>query len=290
MLFFIAKIQKICYIGLKRRFKHEYYREKRGGASPLSTYSKVLDTMADKTYNFSIMNHKSKNAFTLAEVLITLGIIGIVAALTIPTLINNYKKQTYITGLKKFYAEFSQVITMAKSDMNCSNTECMGFVGDINDPSWVNNMSDFVDKYFRSAKLCTDKYCEEDVYQVDGTYQEKGFTSSEFAFVSADGMFIKIMPRASASLWNSITVDVNGNKGPNTIGRDIHLFRLSKEGKFYPYYGYDYASSQGGAYSSHLHWKTNESLCGWDGRPFPSRSTGYGCTARIIESSWQMNY
>ena len=105
-----------------------------------------------------------------------LGIVGVVAALTIPTLINYYKKQTYITGLKKFYAEFSQVITMAKSDMNCSNTECMGFVGDINDQNWVNGMSDFVNKYFKSARLCTDNYCEEDTYQIDGTYQEKGFT------------------------------------------------------------------------------------------------------------------
>ena len=40
-------------------------------------------------------------AFTLAEVLITLGIIGVVAALTIPTLIQKYEKQVYITQLKK---------------------------------------------------------------------------------------------------------------------------------------------------------------------------------------------
>ena len=43
-------------------------------------------------------------AFTLAEVLITLGIIGVVAALTLPTLISNYKKQTYVTGLQKAYS------------------------------------------------------------------------------------------------------------------------------------------------------------------------------------------
>lgn len=43
-------------------------------------------------------------AFTLAEVLITLGIIGVVAAMTLPTLINNYRKQETIAKLKKVYS------------------------------------------------------------------------------------------------------------------------------------------------------------------------------------------
>src|SRR5574344_1078186 len=43
-------------------------------------------------------------AFTLAEVLIVLGIIGIVASMTIPTLMNKVAKQEYLTALKKFYS------------------------------------------------------------------------------------------------------------------------------------------------------------------------------------------
>src|SRR5574344_2775265 len=45
-----------------------------------------------------------RSAFTLAEVLIVLGIIGIVASMTIPTLMNKVAKQEYIAGLKKFYS------------------------------------------------------------------------------------------------------------------------------------------------------------------------------------------
>lgn len=59
---------------------------------------------------------KKKNAFTLAEVLITLGIIGIVAAMTLPTLIANYKRQEYSTQIKKFYSTFSQAITRSEVD------------------------------------------------------------------------------------------------------------------------------------------------------------------------------
>ena len=57
-----------------------------------------------------------KPAFTLAEVLITLGIIGIVAALTIPGLMYNHKKQVVESRLKKFYTTFTQAVIMSEKD------------------------------------------------------------------------------------------------------------------------------------------------------------------------------
>ena len=64
------------------------------------------------------MKHHYKNtkAFTLAEVLITLGIIGVVAALTLPSVITNYQKQATATSVKKAYSQLGQVIEMAKVD------------------------------------------------------------------------------------------------------------------------------------------------------------------------------
>ena len=57
-----------------------------------------------------------KRGFTLAEVLITLGIIGIVAAMTMPTLIGNYQKNVTVNRLKKNYATISQMFTKAIND------------------------------------------------------------------------------------------------------------------------------------------------------------------------------
>ena len=57
-----------------------------------------------------------KCAFTLSEVLITLGIIGVVAAMTIPTLISNHNKRVVETRLKKFYSSMNQAIRMAELD------------------------------------------------------------------------------------------------------------------------------------------------------------------------------
>ena len=54
--------------------------------------------------------------FTLAEVLITLGIIGVVAAMTIPTLMSNYRKHIIETRLTKFYSTMTQAIKLAEND------------------------------------------------------------------------------------------------------------------------------------------------------------------------------
>lgn len=60
--------------------------------------------------------NKDKNAFTLAEVLITLGIIGIVSALTLPTLMSNCRKYVIETQLKEFYSIMNQALKRAEYD------------------------------------------------------------------------------------------------------------------------------------------------------------------------------
>lgn len=55
---------------------------------------------------------KRKNAFTLAEVLITLGIIGVVAAMTVPTLVGQTGEQEYKTGLKKAVSTINQAVQL----------------------------------------------------------------------------------------------------------------------------------------------------------------------------------
>jgi len=57
-----------------------------------------------------------KFGFTLAEVLITIGVIGVVAAVTIPNMISNYKKHVVETRLVKFYSTINQAIKLAEAD------------------------------------------------------------------------------------------------------------------------------------------------------------------------------
>ena len=63
-----------------------------------------------------LFKKSGKTAFTLAEVLITLGVIGVVSAITMPTLIKNYKNHVVETRLKKFYSVFNQAIQRSIAD------------------------------------------------------------------------------------------------------------------------------------------------------------------------------
>ncbi|MDR1167926.1 MAG: type II secretion system GspH family protein [Heliobacteriaceae bacterium] len=74
-----------------------------------------------------------QTAFTLAEVLITLGIIGVVASLTMPALIANHRKIVVETHLKRFYSNMNQAIKLSEVD-NGDKKE-WAFTGDID---WYN--------------------------------------------------------------------------------------------------------------------------------------------------------
>ena len=67
-----------------------------------------------------------KTAFTLAEVLITLGIIGVVAALTLPALIQNNRNKELQTGLKKAYSVISQALDMYQAETGERRAICHG--------------------------------------------------------------------------------------------------------------------------------------------------------------------
>lgn len=69
-----------------------------------------------------------KKGFTLAEVLITLGIIGIVAAITLPTLMTNYKKKATATRVKKAYAEVLQAIKLSEVDNDSMESWNLGML------------------------------------------------------------------------------------------------------------------------------------------------------------------
>ena len=55
--------------------------------------------------NYLNEDYNMKHGFTLAEVLVTLGIIGVVSAMTLPTLVKNHQRQVYVTQLQKVYKD-----------------------------------------------------------------------------------------------------------------------------------------------------------------------------------------
>ena len=100
-----------------------------------------------------------QKGFTLAEVLITLGIIGVVAALTIPSLVNQYKKQVYYTQFRKAASQLEQALKMYQIDHGCDgNVSACGTI-EYNDVNYyveliaIPNFVEDLSSYFNGSIL-----------------------------------------------------------------------------------------------------------------------------------------
>nr|QGT49667.1 hypothetical protein Melaina855_0540 [uncultured Candidatus Melainabacteria bacterium] len=148
-----------------------------------------------------------KIAFTLAEVLITLGIIGVVAAITIPNLITNYKATRLKTQFFRVYSILQQVSrNFIKDDLP------------IEVPFSSNQYYKTFLNYLPGATDCGTSYSKKCVNLSD--YVATGYLD-DGQIMLADGT-IMLFEREG---W--ITVDINGNKNPpNKYGVDVFLFQI----------------------------------------------------------------
>ena len=95
-----------------------------------------------------------KAAFTLAEVLITLGIIGVVAAMTLPTLIANYQKKETVARLQKIYSQIAQVIQLAEAEHGSSDGWNYSSLGSNKNEMYENFVKDYIIKHFKILQKC----------------------------------------------------------------------------------------------------------------------------------------
>jgi len=189
---------------------------------------------------------KSKSAFTLAEVLITLVIIGIVAALTVSAVINTYVERSTISKVKKGLSILGQSKKLAEAQ----NGSIMGwnFGGAVTAEN-ASQFWNYLKPYISVAKDCgtaTDCYRVDDEYQLNGIRhgQNHSADSRYYKFVLADGgvMFFRMNwsgtkcdAAADLSVENVCAMffyDVNGNKKPNTFGKDIFIYGMSIDGVY----------------------------------------------------------
>ncbi len=166
------------------------------------------------------MNYKT--AFTLAEILITLGIIGVVSAITIPTLISTHQREVNISRAKKLYSIFSQNINQTTIEN-----------GELQYWNWDLNLQQFVETYLLKnlniTKNCkTSNGCWNSngiIYGLNGTYEEQIKTSSFYKIQLADGTYIAFRKQDNKHLH--IYCDVNGNKRPDKYGIDNFVLTIT---------------------------------------------------------------
>ena len=194
-----------------------------------------------------------KKGFTLAEVLITLVILGVVAAMTIPSVLNNTRDMEYKSKAKKTFSILSQAMAMASLQgyipiVGISNNAESGTIDD-----WYKT---YIAPYITTIKVCyksssgcwnsgDTKYLngQNVYYNIHG----KGIGANFITAILNDGTFINVDSYGSASMKTYfgadtsgkdglvIFFDVNGDKKPNTVGRDIYV-AVYKNGTLVPAY------------------------------------------------------
>ena len=188
-----------------------------------------------------------KNAFTMAEVLITLGIIGVVSAMTLPALINNNRNKALETALKKNYSVIEQALNMYYAQTGERlNSDTLDY-----------RLKTTIMPYFQVIRDCG-RGSEESAAALEKTcipnYANNGDTSKNSTnyktfngrahinltyfddgqFVLNDGSLI-LLENSPAMKRAYISVDVNGYlKNPNRLGQDLFMFQIDEKGRLLP--------------------------------------------------------
>ena len=92
------------------------------------------------------MGNKGLKGFTLAEVLVTLGIIGVVSAMTVPSLVQNYQRQSYVTQLHKVYNELQQAFVQVVTENNAIDLREAGL-------GTQTNIKPFLQNHFKVVQI-----------------------------------------------------------------------------------------------------------------------------------------
>lgn len=179
----------------------------------------------------SLSSNKNNNrAFTLAEVLITLGIIGVVAIMTIPTLIQNTQEIELKKAWKELYSQISQATNAIAADNNGTLVGVCDADSSTDSNYLADNSDCMMNLYVSKFKTVSSLY----------NYNSSGGWNgiSAYKFLKGDTDMGNILKLSRFQISNGaiiyiyrfgnsngcISVDVNGVKGPNTHGKD--LFRI----------------------------------------------------------------
>ncbi len=234
------------------------------------------------------MNDKHlKCAFTLAEVLITLGIIGVVAAMTIPTLVANYQKKVLVSQLQKTVATISNAakLLMAQEQTFNLNQTYLYDDRDINKQIAENTVGKFLKTYFKVVKTCNmwdnninDCININDYKTLDG--QTGMLQDAKYCAILNNAAVVCFSPFNGEYAPFRMSIDVNGKSGPNVVGRDAFNLTMNYSGAIAESFDKSNATIE----------RIKPENCGIEGGDVAIQIYGLGCYNKIVQDGWKMDY
>ena len=199
-----------------------------------------MDEFRNFSSRFTSHFSRKRTAFTLAEVLITLGIIGIVCAITLPSIVQNYREKQTVAKLKKTYSILSQAMTSAVNENGTLDTWGLG--GGDSPTGAILLQDQLFAPYLKIAD-----YCEKNNTCIGGKPYKYITSTPHISYywqdryrhlVLADGTLLifhvsgEDCAGSGLKVWFAcadIMVDTDGYyKGPNTFGKDMFNFSVKK--------------------------------------------------------------
>ena len=181
---------------------------------------------------------RKRVAFTLAEVLITLAIIGVVAAITIPSLVKNYNEKAWETGRSVFEKRLEEAVKQLNTEEKLAGySSTMDFVNELKNKIKITKICDSneLTKCFENTIHANYKDVDITEFQNAGQFTKENWGTETVGVQFANGVnaLIAYNPNTEQQPFNNqfsataasmaILYDVSGNKNPNTLGKDINM-------------------------------------------------------------------
>lgn len=250
-----------------------------------------------------------KIGFTIAEILIVLGVLGVISALTLPALTTANQRRINSSALS---VAVSNMETALRTMIEAENANDLTDTRAWNESMNLSDMTTFLGHLSEYIEL-SDSVSVNNHYNgitIKATNGNNANSASSLIFgadnaliTPAGGIYVirrvendRSVPEQQAMRDNMnlhtavahLIIDVNGTKNPNTVGRDIFYFIVGSDGVLYPYGSKDVEYILSNGANTNLDW--NSAGARYACTDNAKSNDGIGCTARLIDNGYKMDY